>query len=71
VPKSAVLAIGDGAATDIRGAFDQEIDALFVTGGIHAGDFGSRDAPDIAAVRRFLAEAGLGARAVAARLEWP
>lgn len=71
VPKSAVLAIGDGAATDIRGAFDQEIDALFVTGGIHAGDFGSRDAPDIAAVRRFLAEAGLGARAVASRLEWP
>lgn len=71
VPKSKVLAVGDGAATDIRGAFDQEIDALFVTGGIHAGDFGDRGAPDIAAVRRFLADAGLGARAVTARLQWP
>ena len=39
VPKSQVLAIGDGARTDLKGAALQGIDCLFVTGGIHAGDF--------------------------------
>ena len=70
VPKSAVLAIGDGIDTDIRGAFGQGIDVLFVTGGIHAAVFGSRESPDLAKVHAFLATAGLGVRALTTRLVW-
>jgi HAD superfamily hydrolase (TIGR01459 family) len=39
VPKDAILAIGDGARTDLKGAALQGIDCLFITGGIHAEDF--------------------------------
>ncbi len=70
VEKSAVLAIGDGIDTDIRGAVGQDIDALFVTGGIHAAVFGERDAPDLVKVHAFLATAGLGAHALINRLVW-
>lgn len=34
-----VVAIGDGMGTDIRGALDNGIDALFVARGIHAGEY--------------------------------
>ena len=70
IAKSSVLAVGDGIDTDVRGAAAQGIDALFVTGGIHAAVFGDRDAPDPAAVHAFLATAGLGARALVRRLVW-
>jgi HAD superfamily hydrolase (TIGR01459 family) len=70
IPKSAVLAIGDGVDTDVRGAVGQGIDVLFATGGIHAGVFGPRDNPDIAKVHSFLATAGLGARALVTQLTW-
>lgn len=70
VSKAALLAIGDGIDTDIRGAFGQGIDVLFVTGGIHAAVFGSRESPDLAKVHAFLATAGLGARALTTRLVW-
>ena len=36
VPKGELLVIGDGIVTDIKGAADFGLDALFVTGGIHA-----------------------------------
>lgn len=36
--RSAVLAIGDGLQTDMAGAATYGIDALFVSGGIHAGE---------------------------------
>lgn len=36
--RSAVLAIGDGIQTDMAGAAAYGIDALFVSGGIHAGE---------------------------------
>ena len=39
IPKDEVLAIGDGARTDLKGAALQGIDCLFITGGIHAEDF--------------------------------
>jgi HAD superfamily hydrolase (TIGR01459 family) len=68
--KSAILAVGDGVNTDVRGAVGQGIDVLFATGGIHAGVFGPRDNPDIAKVHAFLATAGLGARALVTHLAW-
>ena len=37
-PKEAVLAVGDGLQTDILGAARMGFDAVFVTGGIHAGE---------------------------------
>ena len=37
-PKEEVLAIGDGLQTDILGAARFGIDAIFVSGGIHAGE---------------------------------
>ena len=37
-PKEEVLAIGDGLQTDILGAARIGIDAVFVSGGIHAGE---------------------------------
>jgi HAD superfamily hydrolase (TIGR01459 family) len=39
VGKDEMLAIGDGARTDLKGAALQGIDCLFITGGIHAEDF--------------------------------
>lgn len=38
--RSDILAIGDGIATDIQGAASNGMDAMFVTGGIHAGEVG-------------------------------
>jgi HAD superfamily hydrolase (TIGR01459 family) len=37
-PASQVLAVGDGLQTDILGAARMGFDAVFVTGGIHAGE---------------------------------
>jgi HAD superfamily hydrolase (TIGR01459 family) len=70
VDKSAVLAVGDGVETDVRGAAQSEIDVLFVAGGIHAGLFGDRSTPAAEAVGSFLAKNGLGARAFIPRLVW-
>jgi HAD superfamily hydrolase (TIGR01459 family) len=37
-PKGEVLAVGDGLQTDMLGAARMGFDAVFVTGGIHAGE---------------------------------
>ncbi|MEJ1157727.1 TIGR01459 family HAD-type hydrolase [Prosthecomicrobium sp. N25] len=65
-----ILAIGDGLPTDIRGADAQDLDVLFVTGGIHALDFGDPSHPDPALVSARLKSEGLGATAMMARLGW-
>jgi len=38
-PVSRVLAIGDGMPTDVRGALDQGLDLLYISGGIHAAEY--------------------------------
>jgi HAD superfamily hydrolase (TIGR01459 family) len=43
VPRTRVLAIGDGLRTDIAGAAAFGIDSLFVLGGIHRDDFAGPD----------------------------
>ena len=70
LPKQSVLAIGDAIETDVRGAVEQGVDVLFVTAGIHAADFGERNAPDLDKVHGALAKAGLGARGVIPHLVW-
>jgi HAD superfamily hydrolase (TIGR01459 family) len=42
-----ILAVGDGITTDIQGGLSEDIDTLFVTGGIAASEFGpDSDNPD-------------------------
>lgn len=54
VERQNVLAIGDGIATDVKGAADQGIDLLFVSAGIHATEYGDPADPDIARLGEFL-----------------
>lgn len=55
-----ILCIGDGPATDIQGAQGEDIDALFVTGGIVAAEFGTdAENPDPAKLESWLARQGL------------
>ncbi len=65
-----ILAVGDGLPTDIRGAVENRVPALFVTGGIHAADFGPHDAPEEARVAARLMAEGLEAVAYVPALSW-
>lgn len=71
VDRRRVLVIGDGVATDITGANRQGLDALLVTGGIHAEAF-TQDpgAPDPVRAGAFLEAAGASARYLTAQLAW-
>jgi HAD superfamily hydrolase (TIGR01459 family) len=72
VPRSRVLAIGDGLKTDLLGAARQEIDCLFVTRGIHAADFGldENGGMDRDKLERAFAEAGAAPAAIMRELIW-
>jgi HAD superfamily hydrolase (TIGR01459 family) len=60
IDNGAFLAVGDGIATDIAGAAGEGIDALFVTGGLAAEEFGDDpDNPDPARLETWLAGQGL------------
>lgn len=54
VPRGRILAIGDGAQTDIAGAMGEDIDSLFITGGLAAEATRTTDQPDEAALKAFL-----------------
>ncbi len=54
VARDEVLAIGDGMMTDIKGAADNGLDVLYVSGGIHAADYGHPDEPEPARLQAFL-----------------
>ena len=69
-PRQRVLAIGDSVRTDLRGATDFRLDCLFVTAGIHAEELGDRHDPNLAALNRMFADAGIAPKAVARRLAW-
>lgn len=43
IPKSRLLAVGDGLATDIKGAAANGFDACFIAGGIHEDEIGKLD----------------------------
>ena len=53
-----VLCIGDGIATDVQGGMGEELDTLFITGGLAAAEFG----PDTENPDKDLLEAWLQAR---------
>jgi HAD superfamily hydrolase (TIGR01459 family) len=69
-PLRRVLAIGDSIRTDLTGATQFGLDCLFVTAGIHAEELGGRHAPDLTALDKMFAEAGVRPQAVMPRLMW-
>lgn len=71
VPDDQILAVGDGLLTDIKGANEQGIDALFVTGGIAFERCGPTvDNPQSDLVTKVLQETGGKAIGAMARLVW-
>lgn len=49
-----ILCIGDGINTDIRGGMAENLDTLFITGGLAASEISHEDGPDAAELERFL-----------------
>jgi HAD superfamily hydrolase (TIGR01459 family) len=68
VDKPRILAIGDGPATDIKGAVAEGLDALFIAGGINARQLSGPFDPG--AAEALLSEQGLSARWIAPSLVW-
>lgn len=62
------LAIGDGVLTDVKGAEANGIDVLYVSGGIHAGDYGDTLDPDPVLLGAFLEKHGHHPVAIIPRL---
>jgi HAD superfamily hydrolase (TIGR01459 family) len=68
--RARVLAIGDSVRTDLKGARMFGVDFLFMTSGIHAGELGGRDNPDVGALKKVFAAEGGPPKAVMRYLEW-
>ncbi len=49
-----ILAIGDGIATDVKGALDEGIDSLFISGGLAAAETKTVEQPDPDALTRYI-----------------
>lgn len=56
IPDSAILAVGDGVKTDIAGAMGEDIDSLFISGGLAAAPTRTDRQPDPEALEMYLAE---------------
>lgn len=69
-PLARVLAVGDSVRTDLAGATAFGLDCVFVISGIHAEEYGSREAPDLEALRAAFAAAGVAPKAVMRGLSW-
>ncbi len=54
---SRIIAIGDGIHTDIQGAMGEDIDSLFITGGLAAEETATTDGPDAAKLADYVARA--------------
>lgn len=68
VPRAEVLAVGDGLFTDVKGAVDSGFDVLYVSGGIHAAEYGTPQGPEPARLSAFLERHGYSPVAVIPRL---
>jgi len=54
IPDQAIIAIGDGIHTDVQGAMGEDIDSLFITGGLSAVETKTSHQPDPEALSAFL-----------------
>lgn len=67
VDAARTLAIGDGVTTDIRGALDNGVPAVFIARGIHAREYAGARGTDETRLQAFLDKAGV---APAYWMEW-
>jgi len=56
VADSAILAIGDGPHTDISGAMGEDIDSLFITGGLARAETKTSQQPEPEALKGYIAQ---------------
>lgn len=70
IDKKQILAIGDGIATDIKGANDAGLDCLFITGGIHSAEEGPLSQATPETVAQFLRDKNQKAMAFMPQLIW-
>ncbi|MGH1356482.1 MAG: TIGR01459 family HAD-type hydrolase [Thalassovita sp.] len=54
IPDGQILAIGDGAQTDVKGAMGEDIDSLFISGGLARADTKTSHQPDPDALSAYL-----------------
>ena len=54
VPDDRILCIGDGIHTDIKGAVGEDLDSLFITGGLAREETGTERQPDAAKLNAFV-----------------
>ncbi len=54
IPDDRILAIGDGILTDIKGAIGEDIDSLFISGGLAAAETKTTTQPDADALTTYL-----------------
>jgi HAD superfamily hydrolase (TIGR01450 family) len=57
IPDSRILCIGDGINTDIKGALGEDLDSLFITGGLAKDETGTARQPDADALEAFVTRA--------------
>ncbi|MCA8881974.1 MAG: TIGR01459 family HAD-type hydrolase [Rhodobacteraceae bacterium] len=57
IPDDRILAVGDGPTTDLAGALGEDLDCLFVTGGLLAEETGTERQPDPDKLAGWLARA--------------
>lgn len=57
IPDSRILCIGDGIGTDVKGALGEDLDCLFVTGGLAASETRTDRQPEQAALDAFVISA--------------
>jgi HAD superfamily hydrolase (TIGR01459 family) len=69
-PLPRVLAIGDSVRTDLAGAAAFGLDCVFVTSGLHAEHYGSRETPDVAALNAMFDAANVAPKAIMRGLVW-
>ena len=54
IPDQAIIAIGDGIHTDVQGAMGEDLDSLFISGGLSAAETKTAHQPDPMALTSFL-----------------
>ncbi len=54
IADSDILAIGDGVQTDVKGAMGEDIDSLFISGGLAAQETRTNGQPDPEALSDYL-----------------
>ncbi len=55
-PDNRILAIGDGVVTDVRGALGEDLDVVFITGGLAAAETKTERQPDPEALQAYVTE---------------